>query len=149
MGRPINKKFFGVPTAGGNEIKVDFHNGSAVTEGYIVKQLGSKKFRVAAIGTPGTKYDRFLTTGKLASALTGTEMAITVKGDDAETYQISKIAGRKATIITPDGTGSNALSGTSIAWNFSASNSDTAVQVEEAGDDDTLVGTDDDDFANA
>lgn len=149
MGRPINKKFFGVPTAGGNEIKVDFHNGSAVTEGYIVKQLGSKKFRVAAIGTPGTKYDRFLTTGKLASALTGTEMAITVKGDDGETYQISKIAGRKATIITPDGTGSNALSGTSIAWNFSASSSDTAVQVEEAGDDDVLSGTDDDDFANA
>lgn len=149
MGRPINKKFFGVPTAGGNEIKVDFHNGSAVTEGYIVKQLGSKKFRVAAIGTPGTTYDRFLTTGKLASALTGTEMAITVKGDDGETYQISKIAGRKATIITPDGTGSNALSGTSIAWNFSASSSDTAVQVEEAGDDDVLSGTDDDDFANA
>ena len=44
MGRPINKKFFGTPTAGGNEIKVDFHDGSAVTEGYIVKQLGSKKF---------------------------------------------------------------------------------------------------------
>jgi len=149
MGRPINKKFFGVPTAGGNEIKVDFHNGPAVTEGYIVKQLGSKKFRVAAIGTPGTKYDRFLTTGKLASALTGTEMAITVKGDDAETYQVSKISGRKATIIAPDGTGSNALSGTSIAWNFSTANNDSAVQFEEAGDDDTLVGTDDDDFTNA
>ena len=149
MGRPINKKFFGVPTAGGNEIKVDFHNGSAVVEGYIVKQLGSKKFRVAAIGTPGTKLDRFLTTGKLASALTGTEMAITVKGDDAETYQVSKISGRKATIIAPDGTGTNALSGTSIAWNFSTANNDSAVQFEEAGDDDTLVGTDDDDFANA
>jgi len=149
MGRPINKKFFGVPTAGGNEIKVDFHNGSAVTEGYIVKQLGGKKFRVAAIGTPGTTYDRFLTTAKLASALTGTEMAITVKGDDAETYQISKISGRKATIIAPDATGSNALGGTSIAWNFSTANNDSAVQIEEAGDDDTLSGTDDDDFANA
>jgi len=149
MGRPINKRFFGVPTAGGNEIKVDFHNGSAVTEGYIVKQLGAKKFRVAAIGTPGTTYDRFLTTGKLATALTGTEMAITVKGDDAETYQISKISGRKATIISPDGTGSNALTGTSIAWNFSTANNDSKVQVEEAGDDDVLSGTDDDDFANA
>tara|TARA_Y100000389_G_scaffold85242_1_gene81927 strand:+ start:62 stop:511 length:450 start_codon:yes stop_codon:yes gene_type:complete len=149
MGRPINKKFFGVPTAGGNEIKVDFHNGTAVKEGYIVKQLGSKKFRVAAIGTPNDKFDRFLTTGKLATALTGTEMAITVKGDDAETYQVSKISGRKATIISPDGTGANALTGTSIAWNFSTSNTDSAVQFEEAGDDDTLVGTDDDDFANA
>ena len=149
MGRPINKKFFGAPTAGGEEIKVDFHNGTAVTEGYIVKQLGAKKFRVAAIGTPGTTYDRFLTTGKLATALTGTEMAVTVKGDDAETYQISKLAGRKATIVAPDGTGTNALTGKSIKWNFATSNTDGGVQAEEAGDDDTLVGTDDDDFANA
>lgn len=149
MGRPINKKFFGAPTAGGEEIKVDFHNGTAVTEGYIVKQLGAKKFRVAAIGTPGTTYDRFLTTGKLATALTGTEMAVTVKGDDAETYQVSKLAGRKATIVAPDGTGTNALTGKSIKWNFATSNTDGGVQAEEAGDDDTLVGTDDDDFANA
>jgi len=148
MGRPLNKKFFGEPTAGGNEIKVEFHNGSAVVEGHIVKQLGSKKFRVATIGADDTEYDRFLTTGKLASALSGTEMAITVKGDDSETYQVSKIAGRKATIIAPDGTGSNALSGTSVAWNFSTATNDGAAQVEEAGDDDT-AGNDDDDFANA
>ena len=37
MGRPINKRFFGVPTAGGNEIKVNFHDGSSVFEGYIAK----------------------------------------------------------------------------------------------------------------
>lgn len=150
MGRPLNKRLFGPPTAGGNEIKVDFYDGtSSVLEGYIVKQLGSKKFRVAAIGTPGTTYDRFLTTGKLASALTGTEMAITFKMDDSETYQVSKIAGRKATLVAPDGTGSNAYDGQSVPWNFSTSTSDGAAQVEEAGDDDVLLGTDDDDFANA
>ena len=146
MGRPVNKRFFGPATAGGNEIKVDFYDGSAVVEGYIVKQLGSKKFRVAAIGTPATKYDRFLTTGKLPATLTGTEMAISVKGDDGETYGVSKIAGRKATIVAPTATGSNALDGQSIAWNFSTSNSDGAVEIEEAGDDDTLIGTDDTDF---
>ena len=58
MGRPINKRYFGVegvgPTAGGTEIKVNFHNGTAVKEGYIVKQLGSKKFRVEEIETAGT-----------------------------------------------------------------------------------------------
>ena len=75
-------------------------------------------------------------------------MAITVKGSDSETYQVSKIAGRKATIIAPDGTGSNALTGTSVAWNFDGSPSAGEVQVEEAGDDDA-AGTDDDDFANA
>ena len=76
-------------------------------------------------------------------------MAITVKGDDAETYQVSKIAGRMATIVSPDGTGTNALNGSKIKWNFSTSATDGGVQVEEAGDDDTLVGTDDDDFINA
>ena len=149
MGRPLNKRLFGPPTAGGNELKCDFYDGSSVVEGYIVKQLGSKKFRVAAIGTPGTTYDRFLATGKLASALTGTEMAITFKMDDSETYQVSKIAGRKATLVAPDGTGSNAYDGQSVPWNFSTSTSDGAAQVEEAGDDDVLLGTDDDDFANA
>ena len=146
MGRPINKRFFGPATAGGNEIKVDFYGAAGVLEGYIVKQLGSKKFRVAAIGTPGTTYDRFLTTGKLAAALTGTEMAISVKGDDGETYGVSKISGRKATLVAPSATGANALDGQSIAWNFSTSNTDGAVEIEEAGDDDTLLGTDDTDF---
>jgi hypothetical protein len=150
MGRPLNKRFFGPATAGGNEIKVDFYDGiSAVKEGYIVKQLGSKKFRVAAIGTPGTTYDRFLTTGKLASALTGTEMAITMLMDDSETYQVSKISGRKATLVAPDAIGTNTHTGKSVPWNFTVSTSDGAAQVEEAGDDDTLVGVDDDDFANA
>ena len=50
MGRPLNKKLFGVagtgPTAGGNEIKVNFHNGTAVKEGFIVKQKATKKFVV-------------------------------------------------------------------------------------------------------
>jgi hypothetical protein len=149
MGRPLNKKFFGPPTAGGSEIKCDFYGTSGVLEGYIVKQLGSKKFRVAAIGTPATTYDRFLTTGKLASALAGTEMAVTMLMDDSETYQVSKITGRKATLVAPDGTGTNAYDGKSVPWNFTVSTGDGAAQVEEAGDDDTLVGTDDDDFTNA
>jgi len=50
MGRPLNKRLFAVagtgPTAGSTEIKVNFHNGTAVKEGYIVKQLGSKNSAV-------------------------------------------------------------------------------------------------------
>ncbi len=110
MGRPLNKRFFGTPTAAGNEIKVDFHNGTGIKEGYIVRQKGSKKFVCEEIGTAG-EFTCTLTTGKLASALTAGEMAITFKMDDSETYQVSKISGRKATLIAPDGTGSNAYSG--------------------------------------
>lgn len=146
MGRPINKRFFGAPTAGGKEIKVNFHDGSAVVEGYIAKQLGSKKFSVKATGTPGTSYIRTLKTGILPAALTGTDMIISVKGDDGETYGVSKIAGRKMTLAQPSATGSNALHGTSIGWNTTVSASDGKVQVEEAGDDDTASGTDDTDF---
>mgnify|MGYP000388852689 CR=1 FL=1 len=149
MGSPLNKRLFGVagtgPTAGGTEIKVNFHNGTAVKEGYIVKQLGSKKFRCEEIGTAGT-FDCTLKTGVLPANLTAGQMAISFKMDDAETYTVSKIAGRKVTLSAPTGTGNNLYDGKSVPWNFSTSVADGAAQVEEAGDDNTLVGTDDDDF---
>ena len=73
-------------------------------------------------------------------------MAISFKMDDEETYTVSKIAGRKVTLSAPSATGSNAYDGLSVPWNFAASTTDGAAQVEEAGDDNTLAGTDDDDF---
>tara|TARA_B000000557_G_scaffold166854_1_gene135623 strand:+ start:144 stop:605 length:462 start_codon:yes stop_codon:yes gene_type:complete len=149
MGRPINKRFFGVagtgPTASGNEIKVNFHNGSGVKEGYIVKQLGSKKFRVEEIETAGT-FDCTLKTGVLPAALSSGEMSISVQGVDSETYGVSKIAGRKVTLAQPSATGSNALDGTSIRWALTGSAATGLVRMEEAGDDNTLSGSDDDDF---
>ena len=149
MGRPLNKRLFGVagtgPTASGNEIKVNFHNGSAVKEGFIVKQLGSKKFRVEEIGTAGT-FDCTLATGKLPAALASGEMSISVQGADSETYGVSKIAGRKVTIVAPTATGSNALDGLSIQYALTGAAASGIVRMEEAGDDNTLSGTDDDDF---
>jgi len=145
MGRPLNKRNFGAATAGGSEIKVNFHNGTAVKEGYIVKQKGSKRFVCEEIGTGG-EFTCTLTTGKLPAALAAGEMAISFKMDDEETYTVSKIAGRKVTLSAPSATGANAYDGKSVPWNFAASTTDGAAQVEEAGDDNTLVGTDDDDF---
>ena len=145
MGRPLNKRLFGPPTAAGNEIKVNFHNGTAVKEGYIVKQKGSKKFVCEEIETAG-EFTCTLKTGVLPAALSAGEMAISFKMDDGETYGVSKISGRKATLVAPSATGSNAYDGQSVAWNFSTSTSDGAAQVEEAGDDNVLVGADDDDF---
>lgn len=149
MGRPLNKRLFGAagvgPTAAGNEIKVNFHNNAAVKEGYIVKQVGSKKFVCEEIETPGL-FTCTLTTGKLPAALLAGEMSISFKMDDAETYTVSKIAGRKVTLSAPSGTGANAYDGKSVPWNFSTSVVDGAAQVEEAGDDNVLLGVDDDDF---
>ena len=120
MGRPLNKRFFGAPTAGGSEIKVQFHNGTSSVNGYIVKQLGSKKFRC----TDGvTEKDCFLV-DKAAGAVAAGEMSIVIKDDGGTVRQVNKIAGRKMTMDT------NAT----IGWNFSVATDDGAAQIEEAGD---------------
>jgi hypothetical protein len=128
MGRPINKRYFGPPTAGGEEIKVQFYDGSASVNGWIVKQLGSKKFRV----TDGTTTKDCFLVDKASADLDADEMTITVKDDGGTARQVTKIAGRKATIDT----------GASLAWVFDDSTSDGYVEMEEAGDDDTIDNVD-------
>ncbi len=148
MGRPLNKRLFADATDGpstGSEIKVNFHDGASVKEGFIVKQKGSKRFVCSETGTLDTLHTCVLKTGVLPAALTEGEMAISFKMDDAETYTVSKIAGRKVTLSAPSGTGANIYDGKSVAWNFSTSVVDGAAQVEEAGADD-VDNTDDDDF---
>jgi len=148
MGRPLNKRFFANATTGpgaGDEIKVNFHDGAGVKEGFIVKQKGSKRFVCSETGTLDTLHTCVLKTGVLPAALTEGEMSISFKMDDGETYGVSKIAGRKVTLVAPSATGSNAYDGQSVPWNFSTSTSDGAAQVEEAGADD-VDNTDDDDF---
>jgi hypothetical protein len=138
MGRPLNKRYFGTPTAGGNEIKVQFWNGTASVNGWIVKQLGSKKFRC----TDGTEVvDCYLSTkasadldGSHATVPSLAEMSITVKDDGGTAQQVTKISGRKVTLED----------GTVIQWNFSDATDDGAVEMEEAGDDAVM---DNDDLA--
>ena len=148
MGRPLNKRLFTTAaagaTAGANEIKVNFHNGSSVVEGTIVRQKGSKKFVVAETGTADTEVTCTLVTGKLPAALSAGEMSISVQGADAETYGVAKITAKKVTLAQPSATGSNALDGLSLQWGFDAASSGI-VKIEEAGDDD-VANTDDDDF---
>lgn len=148
MGRPINKRFFGEPTATGNEIKVNFYNtdNTAVEEGHIVRQKGSKKFVVAPLGASDTEYTCTLVWDDLPANLSAGEMSISFKMDDGETYLASKIAGRKVTLAAPTATGSNAYDGQSVAWNFNTSVVDGAAQVEEAGETDDAASVTDDDF---
>jgi hypothetical protein len=134
MGRPINKKYFGTPTAGGNEIKVQFYDGAASKNGWIIKQIGSKKFRV----TDGATTKDCTLVDKASAALAAGEMTITVKDDTGTARQVTKISGRKATIDT----------GASLGWVFGDANNDGYVEMEEAGDDAVIdaTGTDEDDF---
>ena len=129
MGRPLNKRYFGPPTAGGNELRVTFWDGLAAADGWIVKQLASKEFRVTD-GT--TTKDCYLTKdGTMPNA--DKEMTISVKLDDTSVAQVVKIAGRKVTLDT----------GVSIPWNFDTALDDGAVQAEDAGDSTDMSGEDD------
>ena len=73
-------------------------------------------------------------------------MSISVQGSDSETYGVSKITGRKVTLASPSATGANALAGTSLKYALTGAAASGLVRMEEAGDDNTLIGTDDDDF---
>ena len=118
MGRPLNKKFFGAPTAGGNEIKVAFFNGTESVNGYIVKQLGSKKFRC----TDGVATADCFLTDAAAAALTAGQMSIVVKDAAEAVRQVTKISGRQ---MTTD-------QGNKLGWGFDAAAA-TVVEMEEAG----------------
>lgn len=134
MGRPINKRYFGTPTAGGNEIKVQFNAGSGSTPGYIVKQTGSKRFKVSNAG--GTDTGTCYLVDAASAALTAGQMSITVD-DNGTARQVVKIAGRKVTLDN----------GSIVAWDFTGTGA--TVAVEEAGTGigagvDTTLGTADD-----
>ncbi len=141
MGRPLNKRYFGAPTAGGNEIKVQFNDGSGSMPGYIVNQKGAKRFNCSNAG--GTKTALCTLVDKASAALAAGEMSIVVD-DNGTARQVTKISGRKVTmdnsIMQP--------------WDFTGAGDDVAV--EEAGtgvgagvdatlgtDDDVLTGADD------
>ena len=130
MGRPLNNRFFGEPTAGGNEIKVRFRaTGEAEANGWIVKQLGSKKFRC----TDGSNTEDCTLADKASGTLAVGDMTIVVKDDGGTARQVTKIAGRKVTLD----------SGASIAWTFSDATDDSKVEMEEAGTDDSFTAADD------
>lgn len=111
MGKPLNKRFFGV----GN-LKVQFNDGSQSIFGYIKKQTGSKRFVVTTNGT-----DSYICTlvDKNSSDLNPGEMSITVQTDDSNVYHVTKISAHKVTI-----------NGQSVPWNFDSSTSDGKVQIE-------------------
>jgi hypothetical protein len=125
MGRPLKKKLFGTPSASTNTIKVQFYNGTASVKGYIVEQLGSKRFKCKdASGNTAT----CKLVAKASASLAAGEMTITVKYDNGSTGQVTKIADR---VVTVDGV--------KMPWTFDTSTTDGKVQMEEAGDDTSLT----------
>lgn len=117
MGRPLKKSLFGSTAA--DNIKVQFHNGTASKPGFIVSQKGSRRFLCQ--DKAGNRAVCNLV-DKAASALQPGEMTMTVKTDAGTIKQVLKISAHKLTTATGV-----------YPWNFSASTTDNAVQIEEAG----------------
>ena len=137
MARPLNKRYFKSAAAGpgtGNEIKVQFHNGTGSVAGWIVKQTGSKRFKC----TDGTNTKTCYLVDKASGDLLAGEMTITVKNDAGTAKRVKKLAGRKLTLAD----------GTISFWSFSNSTTDGKVEMEEAGEDKIIDNstTDEDDF---
>jgi hypothetical protein len=132
MGRPLNKRFFGANA--GNNIKVQFHNGTASVNGYIVKQTGTRRFKVRAYGVNTPIFTCTLTdSGTLTAGL----MNISVKTDAAVVSRVSKITAHFVVV-----------GGVRVKWDFSASTTDGQVEIEEAGTAGTATAVGADDFAS-
>lgn len=121
MGRPLNKRLFGTPTSTANTIKVQFHNGTASVRGYIVKQKSAKWF---ICKDEDGNQARCRIVDKASADLVAGEMTITVKYDNTDVNQVTKISGRNVTV-----------GGHQEHWTFNTSTSDGYVQIEEAGSD--------------
>jgi hypothetical protein len=127
MGRPLNKRYFGVNVA--DNLKVQFFNGDASVPGFIVKQTGSKRF--ICQDKDGNRATCYLVE-KASAELSQGEMSITVAYDNSTVGQITKIATHKVTI-----------NGESMPWSFGNNTGDARVQIEEAGQDGSLTDGDD------
>jgi len=130
MARPLSKQqLFGANAI--NNIKVQFHNGTASVKGYIVEQTGSKRFKCKdANGVTAVCYLK----DKASADLQPGEMSISFKYDDGTVQQATKISRHKAT-FNYNG------SVQSMPWGFATSTSDGIWQIEEAGTNAAMAGS--------
>ncbi len=115
MGRPVNKRYFG--SGSGSQIKVRFKTGGTEYNGYVVKQTGSKRFTVS----DGTRTITGYLVNKSNGGLDNGDVVINVLNDAGSFVQVVKLYNRVAITETD----------TKIAWNFTASESDSAVQMQD------------------
>lgn len=115
MGRPLNKRYFG--TGAGNQIKTRFQLAGTEYDGYILKQVGSKRYKV----TDGAGHTGICTLVDAAdNSLADNQMNVEVLLDNGTFARASKIYGRVAII-----------NGTKVRWNFAANSTDGYARIDE------------------
>ena len=93
MAHPINKRNFG--STANTTILIRYHNGTSAVTGYIVKQLGTDKFRVTTNGT--AMFDvRLAQTTSAAGTLTAGFCTIRVTPHGGSAENVRRLLSRKA-----------------------------------------------------
>jgi hypothetical protein len=98
MGRPINKRNFGELGGVDPNIPISYHNGSTVTESYIVNQKGSNKFTVLDTTTSpeSNKIVRLTSDGSTPNADGEAMIEGHITTRDGESVRIVKLFNRTA-----------------------------------------------------
>lgn len=114
MGRPINKRNFG--TGAGNQIKTRFQIAGTEYDGYIVKQVATRRFKV----TNGTVTGICTLVDKADNSLENNEMNVEVLLDNGTFARATKLYNRVAIV-----------GGNKVPWNYAANSTDGAARVDE------------------
>lgn len=115
MGRPLNKRYFG--TGAGNQIKTRFQLAGTEYDGYILRQVGSKRYKV----TDGAGHTGICTLVDAAdNSLSDNQMNVEVLLDNGTFARASKIYSRVAIV-----------NGAKVRWNFAANSTDGYVRIDE------------------
>ena len=96
-------------------------SGSEVTTGDVIKQVGSKRYKVQT--SDGTAICKLVTTADLGA----NEMSITATDSDSGTYFVRKLTARKAVLVA--GTGTQFATGATAKWTFGSAVEDTTVTI--------------------
>lgn len=96
--------------------------GSEVTTGDIIKQVGSKRYKVQT--SDGTAICKLVTTADLGA----NEMSITATDSAGGTYYVRKLTARKAVLV--QGTGTQFATGATAKWTFGSAVANTTVSIQ-------------------
>lgn len=106
MGRPIQKKWFGLPLTDGLQIVVNgvkFADGTTATDAYIIKQTGSNAYLVQDVAKTHAPEIVFMVNATSVSALAAGECFITATPFGGSALPCKKIAQFRCDLFENDG----------------------------------------------
>ena len=107
MGRPIQKKWFGLSAGAGNQIVVNgvkFADGTTATNAYIIKQTGSNAYVVQDTAKTHAPEIVFMVNAAAVGTLLPGQCFITATPFGGSALPCKKIAQFRVDVFAPDGT---------------------------------------------